>query len=69
MSKDCTAVEKKNFDNKISLYMKIKKFPEMSLSFESSANTLNSCKQELQKGVQRINNAEETIGKCNVEAE
>lgn len=49
--------------------MKIKKFPELSSSFESSADTLNSCKGELLKGVQRINNASETIENCNVEVE
>lgn len=69
MSKECTAIEKKNFDNKIALYMKIKKFPELSSSFESSADTLSSCEQELLKGVQRINDAEESIGRCNAEVE
>ena len=49
--------------------MKIKKFPELSSSFESSADTLNSCKGELLKGVQRINNASETIDNCNVEVQ
>ena len=33
MSKEYTALEKKNFDNKISLYMRTKKFPELSSSF------------------------------------
>lgn len=69
MSKEYTALEKKNFDNKISLYMRTKKFPELSSSFESSASTLNDCKGELQKGVQRMNNASETISKCKAEAE
>ena len=69
MSKEYTTLEKKNFDNKIALYLKTKKFPEFNSSFESSADTLNSCKQELIKGVQRINNAAETIEQCNKEAE
>lgn len=69
MSKEYTGIEKKNFDNKIALYLKIKKFPEFFSSFESSADTLNSCKQQLIKGVQRINNATETIESCNKEAE
>lgn len=49
--------------------MKTKKFPEYFSSFESSADTLNSCKQELFKGVQRLNIAGETIEECNKEAE
>jgi len=65
MSKEYTALEKKNFDNKIAVYLKTKKFPELSSSFESSANTLASCKEELQKGVQRMNIATETIEKNN----
>lgn len=44
MSKEYTALEKRNFDNKIAVYLKTKKFPELSSSFESSANTLTSCK-------------------------
>jgi uncharacterized protein YjdB len=54
-------VEKKNFDNKLSFYLKTKKFNEYSTSFESSAKTLGSCKEELLKGVCRINIANETI--------
>lgn len=69
LSKEFTGVEKKNFDNKIALYLKTKKFPELFSSFESSADTLNSCKQELIKGVQRLNNATEVIEKGNREAE
>ena len=44
MSKEYTALEKRNFDNKIAVYLKTKKFPELSSSFESSANTITSCK-------------------------
>ena len=44
MSKEYTALEKKNFDNKIAVYLRTKKFPELSSSFENSANTLTSCK-------------------------
>jgi chromosome segregation ATPase len=69
LSKEYTALEKKNFDNKIAAYLKTKKFPELASSFESSADTLNSCKQELLKGVQRLNNAGETIAQCGQEAE
>ena len=62
-------MEKKNFDNKLALYLKTKKFPEFSSIFENSANTLDSCKQELFKGVARINTANEVIERCNKEAE
>lgn len=39
------------------LYMKKKKFPEFSLSFENSAGTIDKCKHELFKGVERLNKA------------
>lgn len=41
--------------------MKTKKFPEFCSSFETSAKTLDSCKEELLKGVTRLNIANEII--------
>ena len=49
--------------------MKTKNFSSFSESFEKSADTLNYCKQQLLKGVQRLNNAGEVIEKCNAETE
>lgn len=55
INKQYSAIEKNNFDKKLSLYLKTKKFPEYSSSFENSARTIDQCKQELSKGVQRLN--------------
>jgi hypothetical protein len=41
--------------------MKTKKFPEYSSSFEGSAKTIDSCKEELIKGVERLNAATHLI--------
>jgi hypothetical protein len=68
LNKEYSAVEKKNFDNKLSLYLRTKKFPEFSSSFESSAKTLNSCKEELLKGVTRMNVAGDAIERCEKES-
>lgn len=51
LNKQFSAVEKKNFDQKLSLYLRTKKFPEYSSSLETSAKTIDSCKDELIKGV------------------
>jgi hypothetical protein len=47
-------MEKKNFDNKLSIYFRTKKFPEMCNSLENSASMVDKYKQELTKGVQRL---------------
>ena len=61
MNKKFGALEKENFDKKLSIYLRTKKFPELSTSFETSATTIDKCKHELFKGVQRLNTANETI--------
>jgi hypothetical protein len=43
--------------------LKEKKFHEYSTSFENSAKTIDQCKEEIFKGVQRMNDAKETIDK------
>jgi hypothetical protein len=45
LNKEYSLIEKRNFDNKLSFYLKTKKFPEFCSSFESSAKTLDSCKE------------------------
>lgn len=57
LNKVFTALQKKNFDNKVAVYLKTKRFPEYSLSFENSAGTIERCKQQLFRGVQRLNRA------------
>lgn len=57
INKEFSAKEKANFDKKLSLYLRTKKFPEYSSSFENSAKTIDQCKEELFKGVQRMNDA------------
>ena len=57
LNKEFGALEKKNFDNKLSIYLRTKKFPDLINSFENSATTINKCKQELTKGVNRLSKA------------
>lgn len=40
--------------------MKTKKFPDLINHLDSSANSINMCKQELTKGVNRLTTAAET---------
>ena len=57
LNKNFAAIEKKNFDHKLSIYLRTKKFPDLINSFENSATTIDKCKQELTKGVQRLTKA------------
>lgn len=68
INKQFSAIEKANFDKKLSVYLKTKKFPEYSTSFENSAKTIDQCKEELIKGVQRMNEAKELIEKSEKES-
>jgi hypothetical protein len=45
LNKAFAALEKENFDHKVSIYFRTKKFPDFSTSFESSASTIDKCKQ------------------------
>ena len=45
LNKVFSGIEKKNFDNKLSIYLRTKKFPDLINSFENSAATINKCKQ------------------------
>lgn len=54
LNKQFAAIEKANFDNKLQIYLKTKKFPELCNSMENSANTIEQCKKELAKGVHRL---------------
>ncbi len=63
LNKEHSGKEKINFDKKLSLYLKAKKFPEYSNSFENSGKTIDQCKEELFKGIQRMNDASETIAR------
>ncbi len=63
LNKEHSGKEKINFDKKLSLYLKSKKFPEYANSFENSAKTIDQCKEELFKGIQRMNDASETIAR------
>lgn len=68
INKEFSTKEKGNFDKKLSLYLKGKKFPEYSTSFENSAKTIDQCKEELLKGVQRMNDAKEMVEKYEKES-
>lgn len=63
INKQFSTKEKANFDKKLSLYLRTKKFPEYSASFENSAKTIDQCKEELLKGVQRMNDAKQMVEK------
>lgn len=68
LNKQFAALEKKNFDNKLSIYLRTKKFPQICNSMENSATTINKCKQELAKGVQRLLKAMDIKKKCQDES-
>lgn len=55
LNTEFSTIEKKNFDNKLSIYIKQTKFSDYAGSFENSARILTQCKDELFKGVQRLN--------------
>lgn len=68
LNKQFAATEKKNFDNKLSIYLRTKKFPEICNSMENSATTIDKCKHELTKGVQRLLKAMEITKKCEADS-
>jgi hypothetical protein len=50
------------------MYFRIKNVPEMCNYLENTALSMDKCKQELTKGVQRLVTALETVKKCESEA-
>lgn len=44
VSQEYTQIEKKNFDNKLSIHIKQSRFQEYVGSFESTAGVINRCK-------------------------
>lgn len=57
ISQEYTQVEKKNFDNKLSIHIKQTRFQEYVSSFESTAGIINRCKEDLFKAVAKLNEA------------
>ena len=55
VNSELSGVEKRNFDNKLKIHIRTNKFPDYANSFEDTARVLNQCKDELFKGVQKVN--------------
>ena len=50
-------MEKKNFDNKLTIHIKQTRFQEYVSSFESTAGVINRCKEDLFRAVAKLNEA------------
>lgn len=57
ISQEYTQVEKKNFDNKLSIHIKQTRFQEYVGSFENTASVINRCKEDMFRAVAKLNEA------------